>query len=144
MLSRLQTCKFSASAPFLHCFKKFLLRPLRISFCRLSTSFADRFPRWSTAQNHNARWGRRLVVDPAEMIFSSPYISFSSSLSLFQRLDLHFFAFLGDIAKLYRCFHHLDCVFFFFFESFSSLLSSPNSHPPARHTFRSSFGFRRY
>ncbi len=102
-------CKFSAK-PFLHCFKKFHLR-LRIFFLSPITSFFDRFPAWSTAQNHNADGAlSRSAMDHCGNDHS---LHHTFPLAPHQPLStprLHFFAFLGDIAKLYRCFHHLDCV----------------------------------
>ncbi len=90
-----QTCKFS-EAP-LHCFKKFPLRPAHFLLSPITSSSPIDLPAWSTAQNHNEISVVPVFWITAEMIFSSPYISFSSLVSLFQRLDLHF-RFLGDIA----------------------------------------------
>ncbi len=115
---------------FLHCFIKISLASCAsFSLYRLSRLSPMNSQR-STAQSCH-RWG---VVSStwitAEMIFSSPYISFSSSSALSTPRFVSSLS-VGDIAKLYRC-YHLDCVFP---NRFSSLSSLSNGHPPARHTF---------
>ncbi len=98
MLLRLQTCKFSArEAPFRIASRNFSC-VLRISFCRPS--------RLSPIDSSRLVNGTKSHVDGRCLVYVDHCgndILFRHTFPLaprtfFQRLDLHFFAFLGDIA----------------------------------------------
>ncbi len=125
-----------AQAPFLALLQEISLASCAFSFVAYA-SFADRFPMVNGTKSQ-CRWGVvSSYVDHCRVIFSSPYISASSSQASFNASIYISSLSPCDIAKLYRCFLHLDCVFP---NQLRPTIQPPNSHHPLIYV-RSSFGF---
>ncbi len=106
----------------------------------LLSNAGDDLPAVNALKNRNADGAlSRPTWITAEMIFSSPYISFNPRKPL-STPRLHFFAFLVISLRLYRCFRHLDCVFL---NRFSSLYPASKRSSTRSPYVRSSFRFQK-
>ncbi len=113
------------------------MRPAHFSFVAYHTSFADGFPAVQQLYKITIQMGRchRLHRRSLpEMIFSSPHFGYGSSWLIFQRLDLHFFAFLGDIAPKHSLLPTILTASFRIFKTISLKRSSRS--PYVRSSFR--------
>ncbi len=102
---RLQRANLARQISFCIASRNSSLMSCAFSFCRLSRPLGQR-------HKITMQMGRCLVHDHCGNDILLRHTFPLALVSLFFSTPDYFFAFLGDIApKLYRCFHHLDCVF---------------------------------